>query len=152
VAGASQVAQVVENPSANAGDCQRLWLDPWVGKIPWRREWQPTPVFLPGESHGWRSLAGYSPWGRKESDTTELRGTQHAQRAGHPSAPGPWLRIRAQADVCGPGLRREPSWGSSGTSAHDGRGESRQAKVGRGHSDPQRWLKRCCSWVTREQV
>ena len=36
----------------------------------WRREWQPTPGFLPGESHGWRSLAGYSPWGRKESDTT----------------------------------------------------------------------------------
>ena len=46
-------------------------FDPWVGKIPWRRKWQPTPVFLPGESHGWRSLVGYSPWGRKESDTTE---------------------------------------------------------------------------------
>ena len=42
-----------------------------VRKIPWRREWQPTPVFLPGESHGQRSLVGYSPWGRKESDTTE---------------------------------------------------------------------------------
>ena len=41
-------------------------LDPWVGKIPWRRAWQPTPVFLPGESHGQRSLAGYSPRGRKE--------------------------------------------------------------------------------------
>ena len=38
---------------------------------PWRRKWQPTPVFLPGKSHGWRNLAGYSPWGRKESDTTE---------------------------------------------------------------------------------
>ena len=37
----------------------------------WRREWHPTPVFLPGESHGQRSLAGYSPWGHKESDTTE---------------------------------------------------------------------------------
>ena len=37
----------------------------------WRRKWQPTPVSLPGESHGWRSLVGYSPWGRKESDTTE---------------------------------------------------------------------------------
>ena len=43
----------------------------WVGKIPWRREGQPTPVFLPGEFHGQRSLAGYSPWGHKESDTTE---------------------------------------------------------------------------------
>ena len=42
-----------------------------VGKIPWRRKWQPTPVLLPGESHGWRSLVGYSPQGRKESDTTE---------------------------------------------------------------------------------
>ena len=37
----------------------------------WRRKWQPTPVFLPGESHGWRSLVGCSPWGRTESDTTE---------------------------------------------------------------------------------
>ena len=46
-------------------------FDPWVGKIPWRREWQPTPVLLPGESHGLRSLVGYSPWGRKELDTTE---------------------------------------------------------------------------------
>ena len=46
-------------------------FDPWVGKIPWRRTWQPTLVFLLGKSQGWRSLAGYSPWGRKESDTTE---------------------------------------------------------------------------------
>ena len=46
-------------------------FDPWVGKIPWRRKWQPTPVVLPGESHGQRSLVGYSPWGRKEWDTTE---------------------------------------------------------------------------------
>ena len=45
--------------------------DPCVGKIPWRRKWQPTPVFLPGESYGWRSLAGYSLWGHKEFDTTE---------------------------------------------------------------------------------
>ena len=42
-----------------------------VRKIPWRRKWQPTPVLLPGESHGWRSLVGYSPWVRKESDMTE---------------------------------------------------------------------------------
>ena len=51
--------------------CRRAGFDPWVGKIPWRRKWQPTPVFLPGKSHGQRSLAGCSPWGRKESDTTE---------------------------------------------------------------------------------
>ena len=48
-----------------------LGFDPWVGKIPWRREWLPIPVFLPGESHGQRSLVGYSPRGRKELDTTE---------------------------------------------------------------------------------
>ena len=51
--------------------CRRPELNPWVWKIPWRREWQPTLVFLPGKSHGQRSLAGYSPWGRKKSDTTE---------------------------------------------------------------------------------
>ena len=51
--------------------CRRPRFDPWVGKIPWRRKWQSTPVFVPGESHGQRSLAGCSPWGRKELDTTE---------------------------------------------------------------------------------
>ena len=51
--------------------CGRPGFDPWVRKIPWRRKWQSTPVFLPGESHGWRSLVGYSPQGRKEWDTTE---------------------------------------------------------------------------------
>ena len=51
-------------------------FDPWVGKIPWRWEWQPTPLFLPRESHGQRSLAGYSPCDRKELDMTEA--TEHA--------------------------------------------------------------------------
>ena len=50
--------------------CGKPRFDPWVGKIPWRRDWQPTPVFLPGEFHRQRSLAGYSPWGGRESDTT----------------------------------------------------------------------------------
>ena len=50
---------------------QKTWFDAWVGKIPGRREWQPTPVFLPGESYGQRSLEGYSPWGHKESDMTD---------------------------------------------------------------------------------
>ena len=59
------VALVVKNPSDNAGDIMRCGFDPWVGKIPWRRTSQPTPVFLPGESHGQRCLAGYSPWSRK---------------------------------------------------------------------------------------
>ena len=49
----------------------RRGLDPWVRKIPWRREWQPTPVFLPGEPHGQKNLVGYSPWSWKESDMTE---------------------------------------------------------------------------------
>ena len=50
--------------------CRRYWrlrFDPWVRKISWRRKWQPPPVFLPGKSHGQRSLAGYSPWGSKDS-------------------------------------------------------------------------------------
>ena len=51
--------------------CRRLQSDPGVGKIPWRRPWQPTLLFLPGESHGQKSLVGYSPWGLKESDTTK---------------------------------------------------------------------------------
>ena len=46
-------------------------MDPWLRKIPWRRKRQPTLVFLPGESHGQRSLEGYSPWGHKELDSTE---------------------------------------------------------------------------------
>ena len=66
---ASLVAQTVKHLPA----MQETWVRSLGGEgsIPWRRKWQPTPVFLPGESHGWRSLAGYSPWGRKESDTTE---------------------------------------------------------------------------------
>ena len=50
---------------------RRHGFSPWVRKIPWKRKWQPTPVFLPGESHGQRNMAGYSPWDHKESDTTE---------------------------------------------------------------------------------
>ena len=51
--------------------CRRFRFSPWVKKIPWRREWLPTPVFLPKEFHGQRSLAGYSPQSGKESDRTE---------------------------------------------------------------------------------
>ena len=50
---------------------KRHRFNPWVVKIPWSRKWLPTPVFLPGKSHGQRSLAGYSPWGCKELDITE---------------------------------------------------------------------------------
>ena len=52
-------------------EIKRHWFDHQAGKIPWKRAWQPTPVFLHRASHGQRSLAGYSPSDRKESDTTE---------------------------------------------------------------------------------
>ena len=58
----------------NACQCSRRkrhGFSPWVGNIPWRRVWQPTPVFLPWESHGQRSLVGYSSWGCEESDTAK---------------------------------------------------------------------------------
>ena len=65
---------VVKNPPVNAGDIRNVGLIPGSGRFP---KWQPTTVFLAGISHGQRSLAGYSPWGHKESYTTE--GTRHAR-------------------------------------------------------------------------
>ena len=55
----------------NSPAMQETLVPSWVRKIAWRREWLPTPVFLPGKSHGQRSLAGYNPQGHEESDTTE---------------------------------------------------------------------------------
>ena len=69
---ACQMALVVKNPPAHAGDVRDVGLIPWVRKIPWRRLEQPTLLFLPGESHRQRSLVGYSPQGCKELDTTEV--------------------------------------------------------------------------------
>ena len=60
-----------ESP-CQCGRCKRCGFDPWIGKIPWSRAWQPTLVFLPGESLGQRRLVDYGPWGRKELDTTEV--------------------------------------------------------------------------------
>ena len=51
--------------------CRRHGFDPWIENIPWRREWQPTQIFLPGKSCGRRSLVGYSLWGHKDLDMTE---------------------------------------------------------------------------------
>ena len=62
------MAQLVKESACNIGDLGSI---SGVGKIPWRREWQPTPVFLPGEFNGQRSLVGYCPWNHKESDITE---------------------------------------------------------------------------------
>ena len=64
----TRVAQMVKNLPA----VQETLFDPWIRKIPRRRAWQSTPVFLPGESHGQRNLVGHSPWGRKESMTERL--------------------------------------------------------------------------------
>ena len=61
---------------------RRCGFNPWVRKIPWRRKWQSTPVFLP-RTHGQRSLAGHSPWGHKVSDTTEQAHMQHTTYAKH---------------------------------------------------------------------
>ena len=63
-----------KEPTCQCRRHKRRGFDPWLGKIPWRRARQPTPVFLSRESHGQRSLAGCSPWGHKESDTTERLG------------------------------------------------------------------------------
>ena len=65
------MALVVKNPPANAGEAKTHRFNPWAGKIPLGRAWQPTPVFLLREFHGQRSLVGYNPWGHKEPDTTK---------------------------------------------------------------------------------
>ena len=62
-------------PACQCSRCRRSRVDPWVRKIPWRKKWQPTPVFLPRKFHGQRSLAVYSPWGHKELDMTEQKST-----------------------------------------------------------------------------
>ena len=62
---ASHVVPGGTEPTCHHRSHIRLRSDPWVRKIPWRRAWQPPPVFLPGESRGQRSLAGYGPWGRR---------------------------------------------------------------------------------------
>ena len=83
----------MKNPATNAGDVGDEF-NPWVGKIPWRREWLPTSVFLPGESYGQRSLVGYSLWGCKELDTNERLTHAQCVRVNpgfpiYPSAPFP---------------------------------------------------------------
>ena len=71
----STVVIIVKELACQFRRHKRHGFSPW--KIPWRRAWQPIPIFLPGESVGQRSLAGYSPWGRKESGPTEM--TEHAR-------------------------------------------------------------------------
>ena len=76
---------VVKNLPTNVGDTRDASLIPALKqelpeKFPWSRKWQPTPIFLPGKSHGQRGLLGYSPWGFKESDTTEQMRTQQTHK------------------------------------------------------------------------
>ena len=71
-----ELVLVVMNPPANARRCKRHSFNPWVEKIPWSRKWQPTPVFLPGKSHGQRSLVGYTQWGQ-----TQLSDLAHTIKA-----------------------------------------------------------------------
>ena len=77
--------------------CRRHGFDLWVRKIPSRRQWPPTPVFLPGKSHGQRSLVGYSPRGCKESDTTEHTGREKSRLQREQQEPPVWLVLLLQA-------------------------------------------------------
>ena len=90
---------------------KRCRFNPWVGKIPWSRKWQPTPVFLPGKAHGLRSQVGYSPWGCKVLDMTEHACT-HTQTHTHPPALFPLLRppLRPWVEVVEP--RKKVPWTS----------------------------------------
>ena len=72
-----------KEPGCEYRKCKRLGFDPWVGKIPRRRALQPIPVFLLGESHGQRSLAGYSLWGCSESDGTERLSISRMEQRRH---------------------------------------------------------------------
>ena len=61
---------MIKNLPTNTRDVRNMGSIPGLGRFPWSRKWQPTPVFLPGKSHGQRSLVGYNAWGHKESDRT----------------------------------------------------------------------------------
>ena len=106
-----------KEPTCSAGDL-RWGFDSWVRKISWRKNWQPTPVFLPGEPHGQRSLVGYSPWGlqRVRHNWSELARTHGVRWNISPSplqsahmtmssiSPGTWMYT-----IC-TGTHASPSW------------------------------------------
>ena len=101
---------------------RRRGFNPWVGKTLWRRKWQPAPVFLPGKSHGQSSLAGCSPWGHTESDTT----LTHVQ-----------VEKRLEGRLLGNGGSVESSW-----CGHNGRGEKERnpgRPQGFGHERQEGW-------------
>ena len=72
---------------------QETWAYPWVRKIPWRRKWQPAPVFLPGKSHGQRSLVGHSSWGHEELDMIKHTHTQNLSNLADPFSQLFWILI-----------------------------------------------------------
>ena len=122
---------VVKNPPANAGDEEDCGFDPWVRKISWKRAWQSTPVFLPGESQGQRTLVGYSPWGRTESDTTEATSYAHELTLHRGPWPTPAGRNRAFLQqglapisrrcipLAGPGGQLAGGWAGNGQLLRD---------------------------------
>ena len=85
-----------KEPTCQCRRCESRGFNPWVGKIPWRRAWQPHPIFLPGEFHGQRNLVDYSPWSYKELDTTEVTYTH--------------MHMATQSDA--QNLKREPGSGA----------------------------------------
>ena len=87
---------VEKNPPAKAGD-KRCGFNPWMGKVAWRRPWQPAPVFVPGESHGQRSLGGCRPWGSSQTQLSRYTRTG--------SGPGVTQTCRAAQQLHGAGCR-----------------------------------------------
>ena len=101
---------------------QETQVQSLVRKIPWKRKWQPTPVFLPETSHGQKSLAGYSPWGRKELDTTKHKNEYSIMQRSHlvyPSIHGHMgsstfsvqfssVQLLSRVQLCNPMNRRTP--------------------------------------------
>ena len=81
-------SKVMKESACQCRRSKRHRFDPWLGKIPWSRKWQPT-VFLPGKFHGQRSLVGYNPWGCKELDTTE-----HASHPNKFFTPEIWDKLK----------------------------------------------------------
>ena len=134
---AGQLALVVKNPPANAGDVKRCGFIPWVGKIPWRRKWQPAPVFLPGKSFGRRSLGGYSPWGRAHKKRDGVEGKQCRLESRQSGC----VRRRGQVEGAEPGS----GWGQ------ELRGGSNQGGVAWVRGWGQQWKFQKGAWGCRDE-
>ena len=100
-------------PRCQCGRCERRGSDPWVGKTPCRRARPPTPVFSPGESHGQRSLAGHSPQGRKESDTTARLHTQSLNQPRRPHSDSNFSQWRFSQSSCLSAIEHHDGWDSA---------------------------------------